>query len=81
MAGEDYLPVSLLEILIPGGITMNNTATCMDFTFLVIDDKIVEFPETFLVEILYSDPPVMIGDPSCTTITILDDDSKSPRHA
>ena len=54
----------------------NNTATCVNINNLVIDDDIVEYTEYFSVDLVYSFPPVKVGEPSNATVLILDNDSK-----
>ena len=60
--------------------TENDTSTCVNINFLVIDDDIVEYTEYFTINLANSNPPVEIVEPLNTTVFILDNDSKPQSH-
>ena len=74
MSGEDFNAASV-EVVIPAS-TMENESVCVNISLMVIDDHIVESPETFTIELTGSTPPVEIGYPSSATVTIVDNDSE-----
>ena len=74
VAGEDF-NVAPVEVVIPAS-TMENGSVCVNISLMVIDDHIVESPETFTIELTGSTPPVEIGYPSSATVTIIDNDSE-----
>ena len=74
VAGEDFNAVSV-EVVIPES-TMENGSVCVNISLMVIDDHIVESPETFTIELTGSTPPVEIGYPSSANVTIIDNDSE-----
>ena len=74
VAGEDFNAASV-EVVIPES-TMENGSVCVNISLMVIDDHIVESPETFTIELTGSTPPVEIGYPSSATVTIIDNDSE-----
>lgn len=74
MSGEDF-NAAPVEVVIPAS-TMENGSVCFNISLMVIDDSIVENPETFTIELTGSTPPVEIGYPSSATVTIVDNDSE-----
>ena len=74
MSGEDF-NAAPVEVVIPAS-TMENESVCVNISLMVIDDHIVESPETFTIELTGSTPPVEIGYPSSATVTIIDNDSE-----
>ena len=74
MSGEDF-NAAPVEVVIPAS-TMENGSVCVNISLMVIDDHIVESPETFTIELTGSTPPVEIGYPSSATVTIVDNDSE-----
>ena len=74
VAGEDFNAVSV-EVVIPES-TMENGSVCVNISLMVIDDHIVESPETFTIELTGSTPPVEIVYPSSANVTIIDNDSE-----
>ena len=74
VAGEDF-NAAPVEVVIPDS-TMENGSVCVNISLMVIDDHIVESPETFTIELTGSTPPVEIGYPSSATVTIIDNDSE-----
>ena len=75
MAGEDF-NAAPVEVVIPALTMENGSVWCVNISLMVIDDHIVESPETFTIELTGSTPPVEIGYPSSATVTIIDNDSE-----
>ncbi len=65
-----------MTIVIPAG-SASGSLTCTDTPVTVLDDDIVEYPETFGIQLVSSVPVLYIGDPDSATVVIVDDDSTS----
>ena len=53
---------------------MDGRFTCYNATVTILDDYIVEHPETFIISLDSVDPPCPIGQRNSSTVVILDDD-------
>lgn len=68
--GDDYIQVTGNRIVIP---QMESEAS---FPVVIIDDAILEGPETFLVSITNVESPGQIGEECTSTVTVLGNDGK-----
>ncbi len=73
--GLDYEATSH-TITIPAG-SDNGSLTCTDTIVFVLDDDIVEYPESFGIQLVSIDPLLYSGDPDNATVVIVDNDSAS----
>ena len=73
LGGTDYGPLEQYNITIPAGQTTSS------FNVSIIDDDVLEGNEDFNLIILAESLPnnITLGDHNRSTVTIMDDDSKS----
>ena len=75
MAGkEDYRPYNQ-TIAIPVGAQVGNSY-CIDMSYFIIDDEILESAETFSIDLIDVSPCGTVGSDDSTTVEIIDNDNK-----
>ena len=71
---EDYRPYNQ-TIVIPVGAQEGNSY-CINMSYFIIDDEILESAETFSIELIDVSPCGTVGSADSTTVEIIDNDSK-----